>query len=47
MDGSTPRVVRQALSLSALGAQLVADASSSTLPDLAGLGQVESSTDEP
>ena len=47
VDGSTPRVVRQALSLSALGARLVADASSSTLPDLAGLGQVESSTDEP
>jgi hypothetical protein len=42
VDGSTPRVVRQALSLSPLGAQLVADASSVDL-----LAQVESSTDEP
>ena len=42
VDGSTPRVVRQALSLSALGAQLVADAASEDL-----VAQVESSTDEP
>ena len=44
VDGSTPRVVRQALSLTPLGARLVADAG--PLDD--GLGaQLESSTDEP
>jgi hypothetical protein len=42
VDGSTPRVVRQALFLTELGAQLVADA---TAPDL--VAQVESSTEEP
>ena len=54
VDGSTPRVVRQVLSLSPLGARLVADASSPELLDqvaqvaqVAHLPQVDSSTDEP
>ena len=41
-DGSTPRVLRHALSLTELGAALVADAAA---PDL--VAQRESSTDEP
>jgi len=41
VDGSTPRVVRQALTLTPLGARLVGEA-------LTGqVGQVESTTDEP
>ena len=46
VDGSTPRVVRQALSLSALGERLVAEATDAPVETRVET-QVESSTDEP
>jgi hypothetical protein len=46
-DGTTPRVVRQALRLTPLGARLVAEAASRDLVEVALEDQVESSTDEP